>query len=437
MAWIASDAKLFRVQGRSHMGTPTNATGNWRFGVFEFDAPSMQLRRAGVPIKLRGHSSRILLYLLRHAGQMVSREELRQFLWPSDTFVDFDHSLNTAVMKLREALGDSADKPVYIETIPKRGYRFVAPVSPSSVQETGNPEKSRAPALFSLEETSPDGIGSDLSAPPIEDDCPLLSTTSPSMGMAASDGKGQLKQTSSEKRSRKRFFFGFCAATLILFGIAYLISHVLRRSRDAHTRAAPAAAAPAAAAKGLRIVPLTSLPGRATGPIFSPDGEKFAFFWNGGNSVKRDLYTQLVGGEKPLRLTHITSGFICCADWSPDGRQIAFGRCDDNGGGVFVVPALGGSERKLTTVSCPSQNIAAGYPRWTADGRSLVMTDRCSPDSVTGVVVFSLDTGEKRCLDRPPLGNFADTELVLSPDKQTAAFIPGNQYSKASCTPLH
>jgi DNA-binding winged helix-turn-helix (wHTH) protein len=111
------------------MGTPTNTAGTWRFGVFEFDARSGELRRAGIPIKLREQSSRILLYLLEQAGQMVTREELRQHLWPSGTFVDFDHSLNTAVMKLREVLGDSADKPLYIETVPKRVYRFVAPVS--------------------------------------------------------------------------------------------------------------------------------------------------------------------------------------------------------------------------------------------------------------------------------------------------------------------
>jgi TolB-like protein/DNA-binding winged helix-turn-helix (wHTH) protein len=112
------------------MGMPTNTAGQiWRFGVFEFDAYSMELRRAGIPIKLRDQSSRILAYLLEHAGQMVAREELRQLLWPVDTFVDFDHSLNTAVMTLREALGDKADKPLYIETLPKRGYRFVAPVS--------------------------------------------------------------------------------------------------------------------------------------------------------------------------------------------------------------------------------------------------------------------------------------------------------------------
>src|SRR5260370_30698185 len=111
------------------MGTTTNTATIWRFGVFEFDTQGVELRRSGVPIKLRDQSSRILIYLVEHAGQMVTREELRQYLWPSDTFVDFDHSLNTAVMKLREALGDSADKPLYIETIPKQRYRVGSPVA--------------------------------------------------------------------------------------------------------------------------------------------------------------------------------------------------------------------------------------------------------------------------------------------------------------------
>src|SRR5579863_5478168 len=91
-----------------------------------------ELRRSGALVKMREQSFRILVYLLEHRGEIVTREELRQVLWPSDTFVDFDHSLNTAVMKLREALSDSTGAPLYIETIPKRGYRFIAPVSPEA-----------------------------------------------------------------------------------------------------------------------------------------------------------------------------------------------------------------------------------------------------------------------------------------------------------------
>ena len=130
------------------MGMPVNTPRAWRFGVFELDASTGELRRNGALVKLREQPASILLLLLEHAGQMVTREQLRQNLWPSDTFVDFDHSLNAAVMKLREALGDSADKPLYIETIPRKGYRFVAPVShpadpqngATSSQSTAGPE---------------------------------------------------------------------------------------------------------------------------------------------------------------------------------------------------------------------------------------------------------------------------------------------------------
>jgi DNA-binding winged helix-turn-helix (wHTH) protein len=120
------------------MGTPASAVRAWRFGVFEVDARSGELRRDGMPVKLREQPARVLLLLLANAGEMVTREQLRQHLWPSDTFVDFDHGLNSAVMKLREALGDSADKPLYIQTIPKKGYRFVAPVSfPADTESVG------------------------------------------------------------------------------------------------------------------------------------------------------------------------------------------------------------------------------------------------------------------------------------------------------------
>ena len=110
------------------MGNLENSIGIWRFGVFEVNAANLELRRNGVAVRIREQSFRVLVYLLEHAGELVSREDLRRVLWPADTYVDFDHSLNTAMMKLRDSLGDVADAPVYIETIPKRGYRFIAPV---------------------------------------------------------------------------------------------------------------------------------------------------------------------------------------------------------------------------------------------------------------------------------------------------------------------
>ena len=109
-----------------------------RFGVYEFDLRSGELRKHGIRIKLQEQPCQILAILLEHRGEMVTREELHRRLWPSDTFVDFDHSLNTAVMRLREVLSDSSENPRFIETLPRRGYRFVAPVEerPASLTET-------------------------------------------------------------------------------------------------------------------------------------------------------------------------------------------------------------------------------------------------------------------------------------------------------------
>jgi cholera toxin transcriptional activator len=99
-----------------------------RFGVFEVDVAAGELRKSGARVRLQEQPFQLLLVLLEHAGTLLSRDELRQKLWTDDTFVDFDHSLNTAVNKIREALGDSASSPRYIETVARKGYRFVAPV---------------------------------------------------------------------------------------------------------------------------------------------------------------------------------------------------------------------------------------------------------------------------------------------------------------------
>jgi TolB-like protein/DNA-binding winged helix-turn-helix (wHTH) protein/Tfp pilus assembly protein PilF len=102
------------------------------FGTYEFDLRSGELRKHGIRIKLQEQPCQILAILLEHRGEMVTREQLQHRLWPSDTFVDFDHSLNTAVMRLREALSDSSENPRFIETVPRRGYRFLAPVEEKS-----------------------------------------------------------------------------------------------------------------------------------------------------------------------------------------------------------------------------------------------------------------------------------------------------------------
>ena len=100
----------------------------YRFAAFELDLGSRELRRNGMRIKLQDQPLTVLELLIARKGELVSREEIRKRLWPADTFVDFDRSLNTAINRLREALGDQAENPRYVETLPRRGYRFVFPV---------------------------------------------------------------------------------------------------------------------------------------------------------------------------------------------------------------------------------------------------------------------------------------------------------------------
>ena len=113
------------------------APPNLRFGRFELNVETRELRKSGSKIPLQGQSLRILLCLVEEPGRLWSREELRNRLWPSGTFVEFDHSLNVAVNRLRERLGDSAEKPRFIETVPGVGYRFVAPIE--TANETPHP----------------------------------------------------------------------------------------------------------------------------------------------------------------------------------------------------------------------------------------------------------------------------------------------------------
>ena len=112
-----------------------------RFSVFEVDLRVCELRKQGVRVKLQDQPFQVLTLLLKQPGEVVSREELRSQLWGSDTFIDFDNGLNTSINKLREALGDSADSPRFIETLPRRGYRFIAPLE--SRQQPGETAPSR------------------------------------------------------------------------------------------------------------------------------------------------------------------------------------------------------------------------------------------------------------------------------------------------------
>jgi TolB-like protein/DNA-binding winged helix-turn-helix (wHTH) protein/Tfp pilus assembly protein PilF len=131
------------------------ATGTVRFGVFELDCQTGELRKQGVKVRLQGQPIEVLKRLLENPGELVTREDLRKRLWPADTFVDFDQALNNSVQRIREALGDSAQSPRFIETIPKRGYRFVGSASspqaePATRSRTEKPKKSHRTAYLTF-----------------------------------------------------------------------------------------------------------------------------------------------------------------------------------------------------------------------------------------------------------------------------------------------
>lgn len=134
----------------------------FRFGVFEVDAASGELRKAGVRLRLQDQPFQVLVLLIERSGEVVTREELRRKLWLADTFVDFDHSLNTIINKLREVLGDSASSPRFIETLAKRGYRFLPAVQTAasdkavaSTTEVQTAQSSQATSLLTRSEDLP------------------------------------------------------------------------------------------------------------------------------------------------------------------------------------------------------------------------------------------------------------------------------------------
>lgn len=127
------------------VSSPQNPTPTLRFGVFEADLLTGELRKNGRKIRLQEQPFQVLTILAQRPGELVTREELVKALWPEGTFVDYDHSLNTAVNKLREVLGDSAASPRFIETLPRRGYRFLAELQRVTAPATAEPVADRLP----------------------------------------------------------------------------------------------------------------------------------------------------------------------------------------------------------------------------------------------------------------------------------------------------
>ena len=154
------------------MPPSSGETGILRFGVFEVDVAAGELRKNGTRLRLQEQPFQVLVVLLENAGRVVTRDDLRQKVWPADTFVDFDHSLNTAVNKIREALGDSASSPRFVETLARRGYRFIAPVNGVEALTTKSSDGDSHPGSGRNRNRSPSAIC--MSPRPIADWCVRL-----------------------------------------------------------------------------------------------------------------------------------------------------------------------------------------------------------------------------------------------------------------------
>ena len=166
-----------------------------------------------------------------------------------------------------------------------------------------------------------------------------------------------------------------------------------------------------------RIVPFTSFPGQKSNPVFSPDGNQIAFFWDGGEAAESGIYVKLIDAGMPLRIASLPAASApngLPLAWSPDGRQIAFARRGAEGG-IFMVPALGGPERKLTDVT--------GDFAWSPDGKTLAIAGSNAPQQPSGISLLSLETGEWRRLTAPEVGVYGDRSPAFSPDGKVLAFI--------------
>jgi Tol biopolymer transport system component/DNA-binding winged helix-turn-helix (wHTH) protein len=359
----------------------------WRFGVYEADTRRVELRRGGKPVKMREQSFLILVYLLEHADEIVTREELRRLLWPSGTFVDFDHSLNMAVVSLRDALGDSTDAPLYIETIPRRGYRFIAPVSAvDGTQGRLSSAKEIAGAPQALEE---EGVAA-------ADDRPAAATT---------------------RFPRFRYGWVVAVALVVLTSIGLLL--FLRAPRPAVLLArnkAIMSTTPSLA--------ITAAAGNARAPILSPDETWIAYLWNGPARNQYDLYVQRMGSSSSIRLTHNNGAILSAPAWSPDGKEVAFARCDGKNNGVFAVSSMGGAERKLATGAGCLVTVEGPPPvAWLSEDR-ILMVESCPSSANLGLAVFSLANSAEQCLATLS-GNTRMTGVtgfLLSPDGNTVAF---------------
>ncbi len=334
-----------------------------RFEDFEVHLETGEVWKAGRRLKVQDQPFKVLAALLERPGQIVTREELRQLIWPENSFGDFDHAINLALTKLRATLGDSADVPHLIETLPRRGYRFIAPL-----KEQSDPPPAR------------------VIAPSQE---PIIPSP--------------VKEYPAKAAGKKLWLIVGALALVVVAAVALL--RMFLKLREQSSTAG-------------EILPLVSMPGRQYTPAISPDGSQIAFTYSGG--PHSGIYIALIGGEKPLQLTQSDADDY--PKWSPDGRQIAFERFRDadDQKSLYVIPALGGSERHVYTTSYPKWG-GCNKMDWSPDGKSLIFSESVDDGAKARLSLLSLADLTARPLTSPHNQQF-DCEPAFSPDGATVAF---------------
>ena len=270
----------------------TGSTHLW-VGGFEVDLRCGEVRRNGDRIKLQERPFQILAALLERPGEVVTRQEMQQKLWPTDTFVDFEHSINTAVKKLREALGDDAENPRFIATLPRRGYRLIAPVE--IVEESGSSREA---------------------------------TISPVLPQ-----QGNPQGTNLQKPRPVAAMAGALVTLIATVSLALFFPFPWRRTNTPSRNA---------------WVQITNFADSATSPALSPDGRMIAFIRGPETFVTPgQIYVKILPDGQPVQLTHDDLPKMAPA-FSPDGSRIAYTTTDANSGwNTWVVPVLGGEPQKL------------------------------------------------------------------------------------------
>ena len=370
-----------------------------RFGPFEADLDTHELWKNGVRLKLGGQPFEILALLLRRPGQMVSREELQKELWAEDTFVDFNHGLNAAVNKLRETLADSAGEPNYIETLPRRGYRFMATVETAS-DANGRQENVWASARPST--------------------LPPLPPPAPSAVSGMDPGASAQTVVPVAEESRRKWPLRWpviavvgtgLALALVFFGVVLskwpVIKHQLSEEAEVRARAAESS----------RVS--TLVPDPASDPAISPDGKMVAFRRNSYTPADAGIFVTSSEAKGVMQLTAHPGD--CCPAWSPDGRMLAFTRIAADEYAIYVVSAKGGTPRKISQVDPRKKR---GELAWTPDGKFIAFSGD-SPRGGSQIFLLSTEDSSVRAITEPQ-GQERAWGPAFSPDDAKMAFVRGN-----------